>query len=89
MPTLPDGRTLDICINPLGIISRMNVGQLFELHLTMAFYDLKQNINKMFENNTQKEIKDYLLGFIKIIDKTKDNWYYNQFVADNAKQNYF
>jgi hypothetical protein len=86
MPTLPDGRTLDICINPLGIISRMNVGQLFELHLTMAFYDLKQNINKMFENNTQAEIKEYLLGFIKIIDKTKDNWYYNQFVSDLPKK---
>ena len=85
MPTLEDGRTLDICINPLGIISRMNVGQLFELHLTMAFYDLKENLYKMLENNTQEEIKSYLLGFIKIIDKTKDNWYLNQFIDDMPK----
>ena len=82
MPTLADGRTLDICINPLGIISRMNIGQLFELHLTMAFYDLKQTITKMFENNTQDEIKEFLLGFINIIDKTKNTWYSKQFIAD-------
>ena len=40
MPTLEDGRKLDVIINPLGIISRMNVGQLYELHLTEAFYHL-------------------------------------------------
>ncbi len=60
MPQLEDGRHLDICINPLGIISRMNIGQLFELHLTMALYDLKANLMKMLEGtNTQKEIKKY------------------------------
>ncbi len=32
------------------------------------------------ETNTNQEIKDYLCGFINIIDKTKDHWYYNQFV---------
>ena len=87
MPKLEDGRHLDICINPLGIISRMNIGQLFELHLTMAFYDLKNNLIKMINGkNTQKEIKKYLLGFIRIIDKTKDNWYYNQFVESMPKR---
>jgi len=81
MPRLEDGRHLDICINPLGIISRMNIGQLYELHLTMAFYDLVNQLAEMSTNNKpQEEIKEYLLGFIKIIDKTKDNWYYNQFV---------
>jgi len=87
MPQLEDGRHLDICINPLGIISRMNIGQLFELHLTMAFYDLKINIQKMLDgNNTQKEIKKYILGFIKIIDKTKDNWYFKQFLKSIPKK---
>jgi DNA-directed RNA polymerase beta subunit len=85
MPTLADGRTLDICINPLGIISRMNIGQLFELHLTMAFYDLKKNLIAMLENNTQAEIRKYLLGFIDIIDKTKDKWYSTQFINDIPK----
>jgi len=80
MPILEDGRHLDICINPLGIISRMNIGQLFELHLTMAVYDLKQQMKKMLsEKATQKEIKKYLLGFISIIDKTEGRWYSRQF----------
>ena len=87
MPRLEDGRNLDICINPLGIISRMNIGQLYELHLTMSFYDLKLNLNKMIDGeNTQEEIKEYLLGFIKLIDKTKDNWYLNQFIEQIPKE---
>ena len=80
MPRLEDGRNLDICINPLGIISRMNIGQLYELHLTMSFYDLIHQLADMIVDKTQEEVRDHLLGFIKIIDKTKDNWYYNQFV---------
>jgi len=87
MPLLEDGRHLDICINPLGIISRMNIGQLYELHLTMAMYDLKANLVKMLEGkNTQKEIKKYLLGFIEIVDKTKDNWYLKQFIESMPKK---
>ena len=80
MPRLEDGRNLDICINPLGIISRMNIGQLYELHLTMSFYDLIHQLADMIVDKTQEEVRDHLLGFIKIIDKTKDSWYYNQFV---------
>jgi len=80
MPKLEDGRHLDICINPLGSISRMNIGQLYELHLSMSFQDLKQNIFKMLnENNEQSIIKQYLLDYIKLIDKTNDSWYYKQF----------
>ena len=80
MPKLKDGRHLDICINPLGIISRMNIGQLYELHLGMSVQNLKINMLKMMnEGKTQDEIKQYLLGYIKIIDKTNGNWYYNQF----------
>jgi len=87
MPRLEDGRNLDICINPLGIISRMNIGQLYELHLTMAVFDLKTNLMKMINgNNTQKEIARYLMGFIRIVDKTKDNWYSKQFVKSIPKE---
>lgn len=79
MPQLEDGRHLDICINPLGIISRMNIGQLFELHLAMSVYDLKQNLKEMIQaKKDQKEIKEYLLNYIKIIDKT-NGWYFDQF----------
>ena len=87
MPQLPDGRNLDICINPLGIISRMNIGQLYELHLAMSAQDLKNNMLKMLEDGTkQDDIKEYLLGYIRIIDKTRDNWYYNQFVELMPKE---
>ena len=80
MPQLPDGRHLDICINPLGIISRMNIGQLFELHLSMSLYDLQENTLKMLsEGKTQDEIKKYLMDYIAIVDKTKDGWYQKQF----------
>lgn len=87
MPQLEDGRHLDICINPLGIISRMNIGQLYELHLAMSLYDLKQNIIKMIqEKKSQDDIKKYLLDYIKIIDKTIGNWYYQQFEEQLPKE---
>jgi len=76
MPQLPDGRHLDICINPLGIISRMNFGQLYEMHLAFALQALKTNMLKLVVN--QDEVKKYFLNFIKIIDKTDGGWYYDQ-----------
>jgi DNA-directed RNA polymerase subunit beta len=82
MPMLSDGRHLDICINPLGIISRMNIGQLYELQLSMSLYDLKQNMLKLLKDKVdQNEIKKYLLEYIDIIDKTKDKWYVTQFAT--------
>jgi DNA-directed RNA polymerase subunit beta len=80
MPQLKDGRFVDICINPLGIISRMNVGQVFETNLAMSLNDIKIKLTKMIsENKDQTEIKKYLLKYIKILDNTKENWYYKQF----------
>lgn len=82
MPQLEDGRHVDICINPLGIISRMNIGQLFELSLSMALDDLKRNVFKMMadcRSQNDKKAREYILGFIKIIDNTRDGWYYKQF----------
>ncbi len=82
MPQLKDGRHVDICINPLGIVSRMNIGQLFELHLAMSLEDLRNTANEMLINkNTQDEIKKYLIDYIKIIDNTKTGWYSKQFIG--------
>ena len=79
MPTLPDGRKAEIIINPLGIISRMNVGQVYEAHLSMSLVDLKKHVRKMFEEKkTTKEIYSYVLEYIKIIDKTENNNYTDQ-----------
>lgn len=72
MPRLPDGRRLEIIINPLGIISRMNVGQLYELHLNEALYQLKNELRDNCEDNETKIEK--LKGFLDIVDKTPDKW---------------
>ena len=86
MPQLPDGRHMDICINPLGIISRMNIGQLYEMHLAMAVDALKRTMIQMLTDKiVQKTIKQFLLKFIKIIDCTEGNWYYKQFSAQIPK----
>ncbi len=93
MPMLPDGRHADIIVNPLGTISRMNIGQLFELHLGMSLYDLRQqlkdilnkDIDKIKEFNDKKIqtlVKDYVIGYIKIIDCTEKGWYLSQFIED-------
>jgi len=93
MPMLPDGRHADIIVNPLGTISRMNIGQLFELHLSMSLYDLKQYMKRIINkdipslkdfNDTQIQalVKDYVAGYIAIVDKTEEGWYYEQFVND-------
>lgn len=80
MPKLENGENADICINPLGIISRMNIGQLFELNLSMSLMDLKKQLIKMIEDDTpQSEIKQYLVNYIKIIDNTEENWLSKQF----------
>jgi len=87
MPQLPDGRHLDICINPLGIISRMNFGQLYEMHLAMSVEDLKLTMIGMIDaEQPSKDIKDYLLGYIQIIDKTIDGWYLDQFKKQLPKK---
>jgi len=96
MPRLPDGRHADIIVNPLGTISRMNIGQLFELHLGMSLWDLKQHMKKILNKSldkikdfsvgqVQNLIREYVLGYIKIIDCTENSWYYEQFEADMPK----
>ena len=87
MPKMEDGRHVDICINPLGIISRMNVGQVFECNLAMSLNDLKNHLLDMYNvdinpediEERDKKAKKYLLDYIKIIDNTKDKWYTQQF----------
>jgi len=83
MPQLEDGRNVDICINPLGIISRMNIGQLFELHLAMSLYDLRKHLKQMISDEKSKdELRSYLIDYIKILDQTEGNWYLNQFTSE-------
>jgi DNA-directed RNA polymerase subunit beta len=50
MPYFPDGTPVDIVLNPLGVPSRMNVGQILEAHLGWAAYELGQQIRHLVEN---------------------------------------
>ena len=54
MPHMEDGTPVDIVLNPLGVPSRMNIGQLFETHLGMAARALGQQIGEILEEVKQK-----------------------------------
>jgi len=61
MPFLIDGQPVDIVLNPLGVPSRMNVGQVLETHLGVAAKALGFNFTSpVFDGVTEKEIKDML-----------------------------
>ncbi|MDA8339590.1 MAG: DNA-directed RNA polymerase subunit beta [Nitrospiraceae bacterium] len=61
MPYLPEGTPVDIVLNPLGVPSRMNVGQILETHLGWAAMALGLHVSTpVFEGAKEKEIKDLL-----------------------------
>ena len=61
MPFLPNGRPLDIVLNPLGVPSRMNIGQVLEIHLSLAAKALGFNIaTPVFDGANEKDIMDTL-----------------------------
>ena len=61
MPHLPDGTPVDIILNPLGVPSRMNIGQIMETHLGVVAKDLGCSFeNPIFEGATEEEILSYL-----------------------------
>ena len=62
MPFLPDGTPLQIVLNPLGVPSRMNIGQMLELHLGAACKNLGIKIaTPVFDGATESDIKDMLV----------------------------
>jgi len=80
MPQLEDGRRLDVILGPLGVPSRMNVGQLYELYLTKALYQFKESLLEDLKRGVSNEIlKNNIRTFIRLIDKTEGNWYFDQF----------
>jgi DNA-directed RNA polymerase subunit beta len=61
MPFLPNGRPLDIVLNPLGVPSRMNIGQVLEIHLSLAAKILGFNVSSpIFDGASEKDIRDLL-----------------------------
>ncbi|MGH4120678.1 DNA-directed RNA polymerase subunit beta [Clostridium sp.] len=62
MPFLPDGRALQICLNPLGVPSRMNIGQVLEVHLGWAASELGWHIaTPVFDGAQEEEIEACLV----------------------------
>ena len=83
MPYLEDGTPVDICLNPLGVPSRMNIGQILETHLGWASASLGKQVNEMIskmqtEGHT-RDLKNKLLNIYeqeshkKIVEKMNDD----------------
>ena len=61
MPYLPDGTPIDVMLNPLGVPSRMNIGQVFELHLGMAARELGIHVaSPVFDGATEEDLYETL-----------------------------
>ena len=71
MPFLPNGRPLDIVLNPLGVPSRMNIGQVLELHLSLASKVLGFNVaTPVFNGADENDIMDTLEMANDYVNKT-------------------
>ncbi|MCW9068082.1 MAG: DNA-directed RNA polymerase subunit beta, partial [Sulfurimonas sp.] len=68
MPYMEDGRGVDVCLNPLGVPSRMNIGQILEMHLGMAGRELGHQITKEFESKQKDFIQNLRSKMIEIAD---------------------
>ncbi|WP_314391960.1 DNA-directed RNA polymerase subunit beta [Leptotrichia shahii] len=76
MPHLENGTPIDVCLNPLGVPSRMNIGQVLEVHLGLAIGDIDKYIaTPVFDGASEEDVKNYLeeagysrTGKVKLID---------------------
>ena len=71
MPYLEDGRTVDVILNPLGVPSRMNIGQILEVHLGLIGKNLGRQIEAMFKEQKEGWIADMRAKMIEIADVAK------------------
>ena len=73
MPYMADGRSVDIVLNPLGVPSRMNVGQILETHLGLAAKGLGVQIGEMLRRQANaKEVREFLDKIYNRSGKTED-----------------
>jgi len=71
MPYMSDGRTVDIVLNPLGVPSRMNIGQILEVHLGLVGKRLGEQIGEMFAKQSKDFIASLRAKMIEISDVVK------------------
>ena len=86
MPFLPNGRPLDIVLNPLGVPSRMNIGQVLEIHLSLAAKVLGFNISTpVFDGANEHDIMDALE---MANDYANSDWetFYEKYKDDTEKE---
>ncbi len=73
MPHMEDGTPVDVVLNPLGVPSRMNVGQILETHLGWAAKGVGNKIGKMLEQHVQTaEVRDFLENVYNVSGKKED-----------------
>jgi DNA-directed RNA polymerase subunit beta len=65
MPYFADGRPVDMVLNPLGVPSRMNVGQILEIHLGLAAKGLGDQLNALYEENQVQELRKKLTAIFE------------------------
>ncbi|SFV74670.1 DNA-directed RNA polymerase beta subunit [hydrothermal vent metagenome] len=68
MPYMEDGRSVDVCLNPLGVPSRMNIGQILEMHLGMVGRELGNQLQEEFESKQKDFIENLRSKMIEIAD---------------------
>jgi len=71
MPYLEDGSTVDVVLNPLGVPSRMNIGQILEVHLGIVGKKLGAQIQDMFDNQQATFLSDLRAKMVEIADVAK------------------
>lgn len=71
MPYLPSGQPVDIVLNPLGVPSRMNIGQILESHLGLVGYRLGEQINQIFQEKKGEWVKELRAKMIEIASASK------------------
>lgn len=71
MPYLEDGRVVDICLNPLGVPSRMNIGQILEMHLGMAGKEIGNQIQAEFDSKKADFISSIRAKMVEVADTAK------------------
>jgi DNA-directed RNA polymerase subunit beta len=69
MPYFEDGRTVDMVLNPLGVPSRMNVGQILEIHLGRAAMGLGGQIKRLIKRNSINKLREKLSKVFKLSSK--------------------
>mgnify|MGYP001627147249 CR=1 FL=1 len=74
MPFLEDGTPVDIVLNPLGVPSRMNVGQILETHLGWALKELGKKLRELLEDGAERaELVEFLKGIYSVGDYKGEN----------------